>query len=80
LRSQLAGIARSAGTVEERAGAMLEPLRRALPCAAAWLAVRDPETGRHRPVARYGDTDAVARYFALPDANEDLQQFGSSSG
>ena len=55
---------------------MLEPLGRALPCAAAWLAVRDPETGRHRPVGRYGDTEALARYFTLPDADEELQQFG----
>ena len=54
---------------------MLEPLRRAVPCAAAWIAVRDPETGRHRPVGTYGDTEAVARYFALPDADEELQQF-----
>jgi hypothetical protein len=73
---QLAGIARSAGNVEARAGAMLEPLRRAVPFVAGWIAVRDPETGRHHPVARYGDTEAVARYFALPDADEELQQFG----
>jgi len=73
---QLAGIARSAGTVEERAGAMLEPLRREVPCTAAWIAVRDPETGWHRPVGRYGDTEVLARYFALPEADEELQQFG----
>ena len=73
---QLAGIARSAGTVEERAGAILEPLRREVPFTAAWIAVRHPETGWHRPVGRYGDTDALARYFTLPDADEELRQFG----
>ena len=55
---------------------MHEPLPEAVPCAAAWIAVRDPETGRHRPVGEYGDTAAVARYFALPDADGELQQFG----
>lgn len=76
LWSELAEIARSAGTVQERASAMLEPVRRLVPSVAAWLAVRDPETGRHRPVGRNGDTEAVARYFALPGADEELQQFG----
>jgi hypothetical protein len=44
LAAELADIAAWAGPVERRAQAMLEPLHRAVPYDAAWIAVRDPET------------------------------------
>jgi hypothetical protein len=76
LFSEVAAIADSAGSMEQRAQALLEPLRREVPYAAAWIAVRDPETRRHRPVAREGDTEPLARYFALPEADDELERLG----
>jgi hypothetical protein len=76
LWSEVAAIAASAGSVEQRAQALLEPLRRVVPYAAAWIGIRDPETRRHRPVGWDGDTGALADYFALPDADDELEQLG----
>jgi hypothetical protein len=76
VRSEIAGIAASAGSIEERAQSLLAPLRRAMPYAAAWIAVRDPETGVHRPVGTVGDTAPLERYFAHPAADAELQRLG----
>jgi hypothetical protein len=76
LWSELAGIAGSAGSVEQRAQALLEPLSRAVPYAAAWIGLRDPETRRHRPIATDGDTEPLARYFSLPEADDEVEQLG----
>jgi hypothetical protein len=77
LQREVAAIATAAGRVEDRAAALLEPMRRWLPhIAAAWIAVRDPETRLHRPVAVSGDTDALARYFAGPEADAELERLG----
>jgi hypothetical protein len=76
LWSEITGIATAPGRVEERAQALVESLRRVVPCAAAWLAVRDPGTRRHVPVGTAGDTGPLARYFALPDADDDLEHLG----
>jgi hypothetical protein len=41
--------------------------------AAAWIGVRDPETRLHRRVGSVGDTNALARYFALPGADDEVE-------
>src|SRR3954463_1986589 len=52
LRQHLARIATTPGTtLYERAEAALTVLGQVLPFDAAWLAVRDPELGRHTPLA-----------------------------
>jgi hypothetical protein len=56
---ELAGIAAAAASIEERARALLEVLRRVVPSQAAWLALRDPERGTHMPLATLGDTDPL---------------------
>jgi hypothetical protein len=48
----------------------------AVPYAAAWLALGDPETRRHRPVGQSGDTEFLARYFALPEADDEVERLG----
>jgi hypothetical protein len=75
LWSDITEIAGSAGAVEQRAQELLEPLHRLVPYVAAWIAVRDPETRRHRPVGRDGDTVPLERYVARPDADDELEQF-----
>jgi hypothetical protein len=76
LRAEMAQIAAVAGSVEQRADALLGPLRGAIPYAAAWIAVRDPETRIHRRVGSDGDTDPLARYFALPEADDEVESLG----
>jgi hypothetical protein len=51
----------------------LTPLRRVIPYAASWIAVRNPETRLHQPVAQDGDTTPLNRYFATPDADEEIE-------
>jgi len=72
----MAQIAAAAGSVEQRADALLGCLRGVVPYAAAWIAVRDPETRTHRRVASVGDVDSLARYFALPEADEEVEELG----
>jgi hypothetical protein len=76
LRAELSEIAASPGSVGQRAQDSLEALGGVVPYAAAWIGVRDPETRQHRPVATQGHTEPLARYFALPDADDDLEQLG----
>ena len=72
----MAEIAAAAGSVEKRADALLGSLRGVIPYAAAWIGVRDPETRTHRRVGSDGDTDSLARYFALPEADDELEEMG----
>jgi len=76
LRAEMAQIAALAGSVEERADALLGCLRGVIPYAAAWIGVRDPETRTHRRVGSDGDTDALSRYFALPEADDEVEALG----
>ena len=76
LRADVAEIAAQAGSIERRADALLERLRGVIPYAAGWIAVRDPETRRHRRVGSVGDTDALARYFALQEADDEVEALG----
>jgi len=76
LRADVAEIAAQAGSIERRADALLERLRGVIPYAAGWIAVRDPETRTHSRVGSAGDTDALARYFALPEADDEVEALG----
>lgn len=76
LRAEMAEIAVAAGSVEQRAEALLGCLRGVIPYAAAWIAVRDPETRMHHRVGSDGDTDSLARYFALPEADDEVEALG----
>jgi hypothetical protein len=76
LRAEMAEIAAAAGSVEKRADALLGSLRGVIPYAAAWIGVRAPETRTHRRVGSDGDTDSLARYFALPEADDELEELG----
>jgi hypothetical protein len=72
----MAQIAAAAGSVERRADALLAVLRGVIPYAAAWIGVRDPETRLHRRVGSDGDVDPLARYFALPEADDEVEALG----
>lgn len=76
LRRELAGIAASPATVQERAAQVLEHLRRIVPFDAGWLAVRDAERHRHLPLATTGAVAPLREYFDRPDADEELDRLG----
>jgi hypothetical protein len=76
LRTEMTQIASWAGSVEQRADALLECLRTVIPYGAGWIAVRDPETRLHHRVGSDGDTDSLARYFALPEADDEVEALG----
>jgi hypothetical protein len=76
LRGAMAQIAGVAGSVEQRADALLRCLHGVIPYVAGWIAVRDPETRVHRRVGSDGDTDSLARYFALPEADDEVESLG----
>jgi hypothetical protein len=72
----MAQIATVAGSVQQRADALLGCLRGLVPYAAAWMAVRDPETRAHHRVGSVGDTEPLARYFALPGSDDEVEALG----
>lgn len=76
LPAEMAEIAAAAGSVEQRADALLGSLRGVIPYAAAWIGVRDPETRTHRRVGSDGDVDSLTRYFARPEADVELESLG----
>jgi hypothetical protein len=55
---------------------MLQVLARFLPFDAAWLAVRDPERRWHSPLATAGAAEPLRRYFATPQADDEVEQLG----
>jgi len=76
LLSEVAGIAASSATVQERAAEILRHLEQILPFDAGWLAVRDPERHRHVPLAMTGEAAPLRDYFDRPEADEELDQLG----
>jgi hypothetical protein len=72
----MAHIAAAAGSIEQRADGLLGALRGVVPYGAAWIGVRDPETRTHHRVGSDGDIDSLARYFALPEADDELEALG----
>jgi hypothetical protein len=76
LRVEMANIAAGAGDIEQRADALLDALRGVVPYGAAWIGVRDPETRKHHRVGSDGDIDSLARYFALPEADDEIEALG----
>jgi GAF domain len=75
-RLELAGIATSSATAQERAAEILQHLERILPFDAGWLAVRDPERHRHVPLATTGAAEPLGDYFGRPEADEAVELLG----
>jgi DNA-binding CsgD family transcriptional regulator len=71
----VARIASGPGRSEQRAEALLEPLRRVVPFEAAWISVIG-ERQRHVPLVTQGYADPVTAYFETPYAAEELELSG----
>jgi hypothetical protein len=76
LHLELAAIASTPDTLQERAAAVLAALGRTLPFDAGWLALRDPEERRHTPLATAGAAEPLRSYFQTPDADAEVDQLG----
>ena len=76
LRLDLARIALSPVSLEQRAEAVLAVLEGMLSFDAAWLAIRDPELRRHVPVGTSGAAEPLRRSFQAPDADDEVEQLG----
>jgi hypothetical protein len=76
LRRELAGLAASPATVQERAAEVLRHLHRIVPFDAGWLAVRDPERRCHVPLAITGPAEPLRRYFGRPEAEQEVAGLG----
>lgn len=76
LRLELARLAASSGTVQERAAEILELLGGVLVFDAGWLALRDPERRRLFPLATTGNAASLKDYFDRPEADADVDELG----
>jgi hypothetical protein len=76
LQIEIARLAASSATAQERAAAILQRLGQILPFDAGWLAVRDPERHRHVPLATTGPAGPLRDYFGRPEADEEVDRLG----
>jgi GAF domain-containing protein len=76
LAAEVARIATTPASIEDRAAALLEVLRRVVPCDAAWLALRDPERRSHTPLATSGYAEPLREVFRAPDADDEVELLG----
>jgi hypothetical protein len=76
LQEELADIGTTAEGLHRRAGRVLEALGRVLAFDTGWLAVRDPERGRHVPLATTGGAEPLHRYFASPGSDAEVEHLG----
>ena len=78
LRLEFARLAASSATIQERAAEILEQLGRIVAFDVGWLAMRDPELRRHVPLATAGDAEPLRDYFVRPEADDDVESWGST--
>lgn len=76
LQRELARLAGSSASIQERSAEVLEQLGRIVAFDVGWLALRDPELRRHRPLATAGDAAPLRDYFARPEADDDVEGLG----
>ncbi|NMH97896.1 helix-turn-helix transcriptional regulator [Pseudonocardia acidicola] len=70
------GIADSPANMQDRAEALLEPLRRMVPFTAHWFGLLDPGSGKFLPITSHGYDEQVSRYMAGPAMVQDIELIG----
>jgi DNA-binding CsgD family transcriptional regulator len=73
---EVADIAGTPASVEERASALLEPLRRVVPYQAGRIALLDPERREHVLLAERGYDDRMCSWFTSPAAVAEVELVG----
>jgi DNA-binding CsgD family transcriptional regulator len=73
---EVAQIADAAGRLDQRAEALLEPLRRLVPFRGAWISLLDPERREQPPLVSIGYPDALNRYMSGPAGVAEIELLG----
>jgi DNA-binding CsgD family transcriptional regulator len=73
---EVARVASTPATIEERAHALLEPLRRVVPFRAAWISLLDPERHEQPPLVSEGYEDNLRRYMGGREGVAEIEQLG----
>ena len=63
-------------SIEERAEALLEPLRRIVPFQGAWISLLDPDLGEQTPLVSYGYPAELVRYLGGPESVAEIERLG----
>lgn len=74
--NEIVDIALMPGRQADRAQALLTPLRRMIPCDAAFITAFDPERREQSTLLRHGYTPSVNRALDGPQFTADLEQAG----
>jgi DNA-binding CsgD family transcriptional regulator len=74
--AEVTGIASMPASPQERAEAMLEPLRRVVPFVGAWISLLDPELSEQPPLVSHGYPDALIQYGRSPAGVAEIEQLG----
>src|SRR4029453_16830951 len=64
------------GRIDQRAEALLEPLRRVVPFRGAWISLLEPERCEQPPLISQGYPDALNRYMSGPAGVADIALLG----
>jgi DNA-binding CsgD family transcriptional regulator len=73
---EFTGIAASAGTLPDRAGALLRMLGRLIPSDGAWLALAEPSSGLFTTIASVALDDGVLQWLAGPVTAREVEAVG----
>lgn len=69
-------IASEETSLEQRAQALVEPLRRVVPFRALWISLLDPESRKQPPLVSTGYPDELVRYAGGPDGVAEIEKLG----
>jgi DNA-binding CsgD family transcriptional regulator len=73
---EVAQIASTAGSMGDRAEALVEQLRRVIPFDGAWIGLLDPERRAHLSLVQSGYDDRTRAYLDGPRVLSDIEQTG----
>jgi DNA-binding CsgD family transcriptional regulator len=76
IAADVARIASTPASVQERAEALLEPLSQVVPYSGVWISLLDPELREQPPLVCQGYPDALVRYMSGSGGVAEIEQIG----
>jgi DNA-binding NarL/FixJ family response regulator len=74
--AEVARVASGPGGLEQRAFALVEPLRLIMPFDSIWISLLDPELREQPPLLSLGNPDGLDQYLASPDGVAEVEAAG----